>query len=497
MEILTGTELRELASQKMQIAFEQHDKFVRRVSVTFVFREKIIGLCLLSVIVIVSYRLCALVTKQDQKPAPLTGLFQHTHIIHLLLSLLYYTDYIGLFILNSVRSNPDRHFNTTHCERIRNHGMKESPYFRKRRQQSSGESGSPYFRKAPSSPFGAVQSMGSLLSCLGRSVEPHSNQLHLCSVDSCADLARNAICHFEDCAVFRKSWETSTCHHHKDEAKRLERSVRHLCRHRCYFRAYAPARAWLALRETLQSETCLPIKKLLQGWSCILVPSSCGKDTPRVAFVDPLNQVVWNEEDVLQRIVGARRERKRVDSKRSHRIPKCSLAGRESTDGCILFVPTKRRNLFSTSPKRISITESPLGLLEELFVDDPFQLLLSTIFLNRTTRIQVDHILCEFLEQWSTPESLLGAELNHLVTVLRPMGMCHRRAAGIQQFTRDYLEKARQTDPRNFSGKDLLGMFYCGRYSMDAYMLFIQRNGSVEPLDHALRAYVCYQRGLL
>lgn len=385
--------------------------------------------------------------------------------------------------------------------------MTESPYFRKRRQIiNGGESDSPYFRKAPSSPFGAVQSMGSLLTCLGRCVEPCSHQAAtFCShVDAdlnnnhVSDRVRHAIRHFEDCPIFQKAWVEASFtymgkHDEDDDERRLTTSVRHLCRHRCYYHAYAPARAWLALRETLQSETSLPIQPLLYGWSCALLP--CCNNTPKVAFLDPFHQIMWSEKDVIHRILGAPSQKKRgVVLKKSLTIRQCSLFDPEPTNECILI--HKKSKLSHPTEQIISITDSPLGLLEELFVDDPFQLLLSTIFLNRTTRIQVDHILCEFLEQWSTPEAILGAELNHLVTILRPMGMCHRRAAGIQQFTRDYLETTRHTDARHFSYRDFKELFYCGRYARDAYRLFIQRNGSIEPLDHALRAYVRYQRGL-
>lgn len=349
--------------------------------------------------------------------------------------------------------------------------LTESPYFHKRNE-------SPYFRRSPSSAFGAVQSLGSLLSCLGRCIEINNNN-NSPMADS-QTLMQNAIRHFEDCATFRKAWQNNN---NDDD---LDKSVRHLCRHRCYFRAYAPARAWLALREKVQSS--LPIQRLLDGWSCILLPS---KEHPRVAFVDPSNRIFRNEAAVLQKILSNRDSRSRGISRT--KLPKVLLFDCQPTNEAV-SISTKRRKKTTLSSART--TDSPFGLLEELFLDDPFRLLLSAIFLNRTTRIQVDHVLCEFLETWPTPESVLGAELDHLVTVLRPMGMCHRRAAGIQSFTHDYLKCQNTKNMRKLSAHDLQQMFYCGRYATDAYLVFIRRNWSIEPQDHALRAYVCYQRSL-
>jgi endonuclease III len=117
---------------------------------------------------------------------------------------------------------------------------------------------------------------------------------------------------------------------------------------------------------------------------------------------------------------------------------------------------------------------SPLGLLEELFVTKPWQLLLCTIFLNRTQRKQVDCILDPFLHRWPTPESLMimaqpvdetdgtitndhnddynGNTVNNpknndreavletsIAELISPMGMTNRRARGILRFCKDYL----------------------------------------------------------
>ena len=108
---------------------------------------------------------------------------------------------------------------------------------------------------------------------------------------------------------------------------------------------------------------------------------------------------------------------------------------------------------------------SPLGLIEELYSNDPWKLLISTIFLNRTRRIQVDRILYKFFERYPTPKDLLivvneggnssicseeaesnkeqynsNIEIEILSSMIRPLGFNHRRAKGIIQFTHDYVQ---------------------------------------------------------
>lgn len=179
---------------------------------------------------------------------------------------------------------------------------------------------------------------------------------------------------------------------------------------------------------------------------------------------------------------------------------------------------------------------SPLGLLEELFGDDPWRLLLSTILLNRTRRNQVDGVLSQLLDRWPTPHALIemarGQEkdaddmmLDELINLIAPLGIKNRRARGIIRFCREYVDLVtrkqkqesshsgnhRQNDPTAigkartailaenschhveflFTRQEILNLYHCGSYCADAYQIFVQREWeNLHPTDHALRAYV-------
>lgn len=151
---------------------------------------------------------------------------------------------------------------------------------------------------------------------------------------------------------------------------------------------------------------------------------------------------------------------------------------------------------------------SPLGLLEELFGDDPWRLLLSTIFLNRTQRVQVDVVMHSFLQQWPTAESVASANVDEISTLIAPMGIRNRRARGIVQFSKEYLEllKSKVNQDKTMKpskeasfhlSEDEIKKFYnCGQYVADAYRIFIQRDWTTNSTDHALEAYVEWKRGL-
>jgi hypothetical protein len=144
--------------------------------------------------------------------------------------------------------------------------------------------------------------------------------------------------------------------------------------------------------------------------------------------------------------------------------------------------PKEKTNasLDEVAPWFIINPESPLGLLEELFCGDPWRLLISTIFLNRTSRVQVDVVLHHFLQQWPTALVTSKASPESIADVVGSMGMREKRAHGIVRFSKDFLQlletKAGSGGQQDrcriacsLSEKEILGLYYCGDYAYAAY----------------------------
>ena len=181
---------------------------------------------------------------------------------------------------------------------------------------------------------------------------------------------------------------------------------------------------------------------------------------------------------------------------------------------------------------------SPLGLLEELYCDDdPWQLLIATIFLNRTRRIQVDRVLYEFFTRWPSARSIVdvtttlhaedGSNMStqsfvsniadgveeEIKDVIAQLGLGSRRANGIVKFSADYLrlvchkrqEKRQRRDQCEdsegreeftFSNQEVKELYQCGDYAADAYQIFVRRQWrTAQPTDIALKAYVEWKLG--
>ncbi|CAB9509739.1 Methyl-CpG binding domain protein 4 [Seminavis robusta] len=147
---------------------------------------------------------------------------------------------------------------------------------------------------------------------------------------------------------------------------------------------------------------------------------------------------------------------------------------------------------------------SPLGLLEEILVHDPWKLQLATIFLQRTTRKKAEPIFLQFLERWPSAERVAAkledeADLKALIDLLEPLGLHVKRAKGIRKFCGAFCKlESEKKSCYNFTRKDVKKLPYCGEYAADAYQVFIRRdyNTPLQSNDYALKGFVEWQKSI-
>ena len=390
-----------------------------------------------------------------------------------------------------------------------------SPFFHKKRVISTHPySRSDFFPHGPSSAVGAVKSLGSLLFCLVCDRHGNANDrddYELLSVKSLEILEHEALSHFQCCSFFMDLWNECTKKSKANDIEgatditlaaqvrrlddRLSFRARHLCQHLCFMRAFAPYRDWHSLRVLLADHfTTSPVDSILSGWSCHLVPDPA--KLPRTVFRSPQGQHFCCKQQVVKVLCS----RERRTGRKRPRYPASAAS--------YFLTPSSPHGVLHPLYDPAS---SPFGLLEELFTDDPWALLLSTILLNRTTRVQVDSVMHRFLQQWPNYEAVLkladdAKGETKLAATLQPLGMNLRRAHGILRFCKDY--KALLEDKRCREGAELnrascaltrdevLSLFHCGTYAYTAYRLFVRREVEIEPTDRFLCVYADYQRGL-
>jgi hypothetical protein len=319
--------------------------------------------------------------------------------------------------------------------------------------------------------------------------------------------------YFGGCTVFEQKFDTTLSksagtdnkdRHSKSLSpanfieKAFHQSVRHLCSQECFLRAYHPIREFCLLWRDVKMIDCsgkrnvsLSLKKdkILSGWRC--------RQYPRTS-------------------TSASLESRHTVKKSNRSSPLIYI----SPDGMEFNTKTKAINYMNTllSTQRPSSTTkltastlmidvvtsinplySPLGLLEELFVHDPWKLLVSTICLNVTTRTQVDKVLHNFFQRWPDVHST-ASETNweDISRVISPLGLGIKRAKGLIRFSREYLFLTVNNDPFSLTESQVKSLHNIGQYGWAAYELFILQKlplGSVKVCDHALQLYVEYQLG--
>jgi endonuclease III len=122
---------------------------------------------------------------------------------------------------------------------------------------------------------------------------------------------------------------------------------------------------------------------------------------------------------------------------------------------------------------------SPYSLLQEDLHGQPFWLLVGCCLLNLTRRQQAELVLRQLMERWPTPEALLEADDDELLVLLKPLGLCNRRARTLKRMSAAVI-----------LGAELPNIPGVGEYARRSHSIFCMDDlGTVEPHDGALSQY--------
>ncbi|KAF7922983.1 hypothetical protein BELL_0248g00070 [Botrytis elliptica] len=80
------------------------------------------------------------------------------------------------------------------------------------------------------------------------------------------------------------------------------------------------------------------------------------------------------------------------------------------------------------------------GLIQEKFAHDPFRLLIAVTFLNRTHGKQAIPVFYTLMDQYPTPQSIVDAPKEDIVSVIRHLGLQNQRAATYQTYAKTFCE---------------------------------------------------------
>ena len=119
-------------------------------------------------------------------------------------------------------------------------------------------------------------------------------------------------------------------------------------------------------------------------------------------------------------------------------------------------------------------------LLQEIYQDDPWKMLVCCILLNLTRRQQVDGIRDELFDKYPTEYEMMEADEDELSEILKPLGLYRKRAKTLTKFSWMWVN--------GFS--DVTELYGIGQYARDSWEIFQMNNMDVKPTDKVLLAYL-------
>ena len=119
-------------------------------------------------------------------------------------------------------------------------------------------------------------------------------------------------------------------------------------------------------------------------------------------------------------------------------------------------------------------------MLQEIYLSDPWKMLVCCMLLNLTNRKQVDTIRKQLFDKYKTPEDMMKADHEELANILKPLGLYNRRANSLRKMSEGYINGFNSVD-------ELYGI---GQYAKDSWDIFQNSNLNIKPEDKVLQEYL-------
>lgn len=126
---------------------------------------------------------------------------------------------------------------------------------------------------------------------------------------------------------------------------------------------------------------------------------------------------------------------------------------------------------------------SPYNLLQEIYRDDPWKMLICCIFLNQTSRKQVDQVREDFFNMYPDPKTAIEADHEQMAEVIKVLGFKNMRTRRIKKFSQQFMD-LRWVEPIELHG--------IGQYAQDSWDIFQKYNFTVVPTDSVLKRYLSW-----
>lgn len=119
-------------------------------------------------------------------------------------------------------------------------------------------------------------------------------------------------------------------------------------------------------------------------------------------------------------------------------------------------------------------------LLQEVYKEDPWKMMVCCILLNLTKRQQVDIVREELFKRYPTEYDMIEANEKELSELLKPLGLYNKRAKTLIKFSWGWIN----------GFNDIKELYGVGQYARDSWDIFQNNNMNIKPDDKVLQEYL-------
>ena len=128
---------------------------------------------------------------------------------------------------------------------------------------------------------------------------------------------------------------------------------------------------------------------------------------------------------------------------------------------------------------------SPYNLLQEIYNEHPWRMLVCCIMLNCTSRKQVDLVREKFFHKYPDAKSASFANPEEMATLISILGFKNKRTNTIKRFSDDWI---------NLEWSEPHALYGIGKYGQDSWEIFQKGNLDVAPTDGVLNTYLTWAK---
>lgn len=143
----------------------------------------------------------------------------------------------------------------------------------------------------------------------------------------------------------------------------------------------------------------------------------------------------------------SKRKKKNESPDPSGFLPKTPTTSKSRTPSSTPSRPCTPGGIVSCIPFP-PLSSPTFGLIQEKLANDPFRLLIAVTFLIRTHGKHAIPVFFELMEKYPTPESLVAADKDEIVDIIRHLGLQNQRAGTYQTYATIWLEDPPRKDRR-------------------------------------------------